>query len=107
MKVICKQHCEWVITNSAFSTEHGVAKTKLFRLTHKNAFNTFWQDVLDHVGLLIFALSAKCHFELLVVVKMVFNGTLVAASHKDQCIDARRNSFLSRILNQWLVHNGQ
>jgi len=84
-----------------------MTKPKLLGLTHKDAFHTLRQDVLDHVGLFIFAFGPQSHFELLVVVKMVLNGALVATRDKDQRINASRNGFLSRILDQRLVDDWQ
>ena len=84
-----------------------MAETKLFRLTNKDAFHTCGQYVFDHVGLYSFAFGAQSHFELLVVVKMILNGALVAAGDKDQRVNARSNGFFSGVLDQRLVHDGQ
>lgn len=73
-----------------------MTEAKLFRLPQKDAFNTLRQDVLDHVGLLIFAFGPQSHFQLLVVVKMIFNGALVATGDKDQGINTCRNGFSKR-----------
>ena len=84
-----------------------MAKTQLLRLAHENAFHTHRQNVLDHIGLFIFAFGAQSQFQLQIVVKMILNCAFVATSEKDERVNASRNGFLSRILDQRLVDDWQ
>ena len=40
-------------------------------------------------------------------VKVIFNCTFIAASHKNQCVDTSGDCFFHGVLDQWLVNNWQ
>jgi hypothetical protein len=54
-----------------------MTKPKLFWLTNKDTFNSRGQDILNHLGLVIFAFALKSHLKLLIVVKVVFLARLL------------------------------
>ena len=107
LKIIRKQHREGLISDNALSTQNCMAQAQLLRLPNKNAFHPAWQDIVNHIRLLVFSLSAKRRLQLKISVKVVFNGALVAPRHEDQGINSRANSFLNRILDQRLINDRQ
>ena len=55
-----------------------MAQAQLLRLAHKDTLHPAWQDIVNHIGLLVLPLGKKCGLQLKIGVKVVFYGALVA-----------------------------
>ena len=65
------------------------------------------RDLLDHFQKIIFSLRLQLHLQLQRPVKMILDGTLVAARDDEDLLDARSHRFFNDELDGWLIDDGQ
>ena len=79
----------------------------MLRLAHEDALHALRQDIFHKVSLGVFTLQPQCCIELVIVVEVVLDCTLVAAGDKDECVDASPDCLLGGVLNEGFVHDRQ
>src|SRR5690606_14936270 len=106
-QVVRQQDQEGLVAHNGGSAQHGMAQTQRTWLAGVNTADMAGNDVLNGIQQFQLVLAFQFVFQFRDAVKVIFNGSLVAASDKDQFCDSSGDSLFDSVLNQWFVDNRQ
>jgi hypothetical protein len=106
-QVVGQQHGEGLVAHQALAAQHRMAQAQRLRLAHVDALHVVGLDAAYHVQQFLLARLFQGYLQLEGHVKVVFDGALVAAGHKDHLAHAGGVGFFHRVLDQRLVHHRQ
>jgi hypothetical protein len=100
-------HKEWLVADGGPRTQDGETQPEWLALPNVDTGYARRNDIfygLQHVSLAAFGL---CPFELGIRIKVFLDCPFCAARYKNQLGRSGSYRFFHRILNKWLVYNGQ